>query len=52
MVIDSFARSFLYHQAAESEAQRDQILNDHKSVKETFDVILDTDKYKALLARG
>ncbi|XP_030836965.1 tryptophan 2,3-dioxygenase isoform X1 [Strongylocentrotus purpuratus] len=39
-------------EAAESEAQRDQILNDHKSVKETFDVILDTDKYKALLARG
>ncbi|XP_041461975.1 tryptophan 2,3-dioxygenase-like [Lytechinus variegatus] len=51
--VQAFLNDYLIRaEAAESEEERDQILNDHKSFKETFDVILDTEKYKALLARG
>lgn len=39
-------------EASQTEAERDQILNDHKTAKDTFDVILDTEKYKTMLARG
>ncbi|XP_071485919.1 tryptophan 2,3-dioxygenase-like [Diadema antillarum] len=51
--VQTYLNDFLMRaEAAETEREREQILNERKTTKETFDTITDIDKYKTLLARG